>query len=931
MSILSLIFLAVATSAYIGWGLVGLLNRNQAHVPEGLTVSLGYALSQVLFFPAYFLFADAKPATIAVFGLATIFNIIYGCQYLTRYKDNSSSISSCIKRGYLPYLTGAIIIIFAALPYFYSGFGNYWHTANEDIIDGLNGRDAYLQNELIEKNKMPDPDARVRWSLAEQQLIEADLSKKINALAFRERYVHDPGRLQYSSLAFWSVVLNAPSGMDAFLIQALLNLGLFALGVFLVAERIFLLPRRAALAAALISVGSNFYFSTYLNGHEGSLMYNAVAPFLLYCFLQLIEKKRKPGIWLVIPSVFILFILGAYPYPLPYLAMPLLAYAVVGWLSVRSADKAGIYENTIRIIRRPQFIALALVVLIIGYGIAWVALEPMRFRAVSQYRSWGTMLNHVGILQFWGLWPSGLANIGTPLGWMDRRFILKVASLLFALILSGAAGYGFLRLFKHKVAFLVVWLPAWIAFFVLMRFIAYDSYYIYKFIYIYAWLIIIPTVAGIFSLINKRHSMLRLSGVTIMIVWLVANIVNNATAFIGISQKLYNYDYASYEKVGRIPEDMLAGTYIDIPFYDHGDVIRQVFASVSKVPQRSKAQAKYLLSMNGMTDILPETKTTPVWHNGNFALKPVPASDILEIATYWGPETEKNLVLASDILEIATHWKTETENTVASKKNRPFRWISDARNGYVVIDIHKRSQQAKYLYVCAESGPSVDYKIVDVRVTDADRRIVGTIGVGSYACHWLNIENYRAPFTLNHETRGKMISAVEQRKLIYRVLHVGVAQHPDDITALPQNAQNKDITFNLTVVPKGKIANPIILGCGWYPFEKYGGNDFRWVNRQAEMMIMNITRQGVLELEVEPGPSAVKPAITIMIQDDENRVLGQCVVKGRQRCSIPISSQKPGSLKLFLTSDGEGRSISSDPRILNFRVFNVAWKEGKTQ
>ena len=904
MKIVACLSVAVLLSAYLGWGVLGLLRRSGRFTLPGLTLPFGYAFGQTLFFAAYFMLQDAQAATLAVFAAATVPNLLHGYACL---RDRLAGVRAAApdKPGYSAVLTGILVMVFAAIPYLGSGFGNYWHSANEDIFDALNGRDAYLRGDLFSPRESPDSDMKIRGTLMQQQLVEAGLSPERSAAFFRDRYARDLGRLQYSSLAFWSVVLRAPTGMDAFLIQALLNLALFALGVFVFAGLVFGLSKPVAGAAALMAAGGNFYLSTYINGHEGSLMYNAAAPFLLYCGLALIARKQAPGPWLVVPGTLLLFIIGAYPYTLPFLAVPVFAYALVVWLAGRQAAGATLFSGVWQIITRPRFILLAGMLLLAGSAVAWLVLEPTRLRAMTQFRTWGTINNYVGILQFWGLWPSNLANISTPLVWLNQHAAVKIASLGCALLLTGATVAGCARLLKNHQAFLLVWLPGWVAIFALMRFAVYDSYYVYKFVYINAWLIIIPTIIGLLEWSHSPRRGVRAAGWALLAVWAGANVLNSTDAFRGISQRPYNAHYASYQLLATIPKALLSRTYIDVPATDHYGVVRQALAPIVQDTQQNKGKSSYLLSRQGIADILPVVQTPTVWSSPEFILKESPRTNLLEVASYWDPEIEP-----------------------ASPAGGPrgFRWVSDARNGYLVVDIHQRDQDAKLLYLCAESGPSVDFQPVHLQVMDADQQPVGTMEIGPYGCHAVNLEHHRAPFTISHRAEGRQISAVEPRKLVYRVFRVGVAPDEEGIRALENTGLVHDIIpLVLTAAGRGATGQ-LTMGRGWYPLETFAGATFRWVGGPAELVLQGGDTDGIarMALELEPGPSHGGSTFELEATDPAGRVVavGDSIT-GRNRIILPLSYHRRQIAIYTLRTKSQNLPVPGETRILNYRVFKI--------
>lgn len=117
--------------------------------------------------------------------------------------------------------------------------------------------------------------------------------------------------------------------------------------------------------------------------------------------------------------------------------------------------------------------------------------------------------------------------------------------------------------------------------------------------------------------------------------------------------------------------------------------------------------------------------------------------------------------------------------------------------------------------------------------------------------------------------------------------------------------------------------NDLALGKGWYLFETFNGQSFRWVNNDAEIIVKN-PRSNVknVALELEAGPSLGTKNFALQVRE-ASRVVQTIRISGHQRvvATVPV---RQGSFTTFaLHVNGGGKHIT-DPRILNFRVFSVA-------
>ncbi len=314
------------------------------------------------------------------------------------------------------------------------------------------------------------------------------------------------------------------------------------------------------------------------------------------------------------------------------------------------------------------------------------------------------------------------------------------------------------------------------------------------------------------------------------------------------------------------------------------------------ISELDKAKAKFILTEQGLSDILQESLGAPAWHSGLFSLTAMPGNDITELASYWGVEGT----------------------------NIPFRWVSDGRNGTLLLGLYKRTNQSNYLFMCAESGPSVGYRPVSVNIFDARNQLAGTMIFSSYACHTINVSRFQPPFSLKHNEDGVIASYIDQRKLIYRVMHIGFSPTAEvDQSYLTLN-NGKDIVDSRYTATNAKPK--IMLGAGWYSYETYQNESFRWANNNPEIIVSNSSVPGWLAINVAPGPSAGKDILNLELLDSKNKNVGSCIVNSRKICTFPISHMESGKSKYRLHSDATGVPIPTDPRKLNFRVFGIEWQ-----
>jgi hypothetical protein len=124
------------------------------------------------------------------------------------------------------------------------------------------------------------------------------------------------------------------------------------------------------------------------------------------------------------------------------------------------------------------------------------------------------------------------------------------------------------------------------------------------------------------------------------------------------------------------------------------------------------------------------------------------------------------------------------------------------------------------------------------------------------------------------------------------------------------------------------VSGGIFLGGGWYPLET-GRENFRWVNNDAEMIVIAPNDAPIISLEVAPGPGVSYQPFELQVLDQRGHVVATAEVKRREelvRIALPLEA---GEMKWFrLHVEGGGQQAApNDPRTLNFRVFFLGWSD----
>lgn len=134
-----------------------------------------------------------------------------------------------------------------------------------------------------------------------------------------------------------------------------------------------------------------------------------------------------------------------------------------------------------------------------------------------------------------------------------------------------------------------------------------------------------------------------------------------------------------------------------------------------------------------------------------------------------------------------------------------------------------------------------------------------------------------------------------------------------------------DIVFPQLSSATALSASNLRLGNNWYPYEAFNAETFRWVNNDAEVMVTpsdNSIYQ--LILEVEPGPGLAVQPFTLFLQNEAGHPVVQTEVRGREIVRLTLPKLTPDQSHLFrLHIEGGGLPTPNDPRLLNFRVFQM--------
>ena len=124
------------------------------------------------------------------------------------------------------------------------------------------------------------------------------------------------------------------------------------------------------------------------------------------------------------------------------------------------------------------------------------------------------------------------------------------------------------------------------------------------------------------------------------------------------------------------------------------------------------------------------------------------------------------------------------------------------------------------------------------------------------------------------------------------------------------------------IVPE---THDIALGGGWYPPEQHRGLAFRWVENDAVVHLAALKPlHHALRVVVEPGPGRGLKPFELSARRPDGDEIGKVLVSSKQLIKFPLPPESPCVFTIVLHADGGGKASPNDPRLLNFRVFELS-------
>ncbi|MHB8905135.1 MAG: hypothetical protein ACYC6D_03305, partial [Melioribacteraceae bacterium] len=250
-------------------------------------------------------------------------------------------------------------------------------------------------------------------------------------------------------------------------------------------------------------------------------------------------------------------------------------------------------------------------------------------------------------------------------------------------------------------------------------------------------------------------------------------------------------------------------------------------------------------------------------------------------------------------------------------EKQPMRWIGDKPNEVVIIN-DKVDKRFNLCEVDLEPGPSCDGKPLELNA-----------------------------YIDNQFVKKFMIEKREKIKIPLEIINLGKEKKKKpDQTIIKLESENENIkitsdprilkyrVFHINLMEKGKkdvinigLEKSIELKSGWYPFEKFNNETFRWIgNAPAELLVNTKKSLKNILIEAEPGPGCAGKPLPIDIYI-ENELVKRDTIKQRQKIHLEtelLNKINKDWANLKIVTHSENLKIKSDSRILNLRVFDIS-------
>jgi hypothetical protein len=925
---------------FAGYGVTKLLEvKGGAPLSPWLIPVVGFCLTLVVYSEAMRFLGSSQLSAIAAIGTVFYFNFRYARKV---WKERHSlsvirvreRIHSLLSRDEIRAVSilALIVVVVCGWTFFTSGWGSYWGTGSGDIFDALRGRDLLISN----------PDG-----------------------FFSERmgyYDSDPlNWYQYSGVAFWTTLLNSPDKMNVFYLELLLMLSLLPGGIYLFSRESLGMSRNASVAASAACSLSAFYLATYFAGHVGSMICGTVLVYLMYLIVRIVrqnELTRDVLGYLILLGWVVLF---TYPYPAPFLFLPL-AVSLLAWKAKSLKGVSAIIRQVRGFFKKPPRLSTLILViggcLIVGMlayvaGIAlWSYGEVFRTRASELVRAWHISEFKEIWLVYFGLVPSSLPfGLGGFIHKYSSFMITSAFTTVDLYVVTLAFGLWFMRKQDNfaRLFFLlntVVWLFSYF----FMRYFIADPYYLYKFLYTTQFLWLILFAWSVEQLWQRRGDWLdrikRPLAVLMSATYLVTNLAMLGVIAWDIAGRQYNHDVimnsAEIDALRRYSTYGLFFQYSKGNFTnDQGNILNYALEREGIPLAKADSSFVYALKLKNQNDViigdgLEGRPPTTVWQGRYVRVDSVRSQDLL-------------FAVDNRFRNIADSWYA-AEHHREVLANTPFRWASYKLDLYLV----RPSQQRKFLNFFVDPGPGLKYQplLLYVYLSDNSYDTLVTPGfrplrvlsrkkealLDSIVVKGMSVVSIPLPklsesvyvIRLMNKAKGRNLLPWEERYLNYQIADISLTDKQFVVPALGLLNPEGDIihpalTQLASTYDRGKKDSEqgIMLWANWGPLESQGGRKFRWVNNDAQFVILNPPDgRKMLELEAERGPALATGNANLEVLLGDSLIM-KLPMQGYEDLKVDLPGELSRGTLITLRVDRPGKPLSDDSRILSFRVYRA--------
>jgi len=302
--------------------------------------------------------------------------------------------------------------------------------------------------------------------------------------------------------------------------------------------------------------------------------------------------------------------------------------------------------------------------------------------------------------------------------------------------------------------------------------------------------------------------------------------------------------------------------------------------------------------------------------------------------------------------------------TISDQNNEilpiPYRILTGVKSEDYTLKIRNITNSAKYIRLFIEPGPGNDFKNFTLKVSNGKNISNNYYITNPQTLLNIPLKDYGiiegGLFELKLESVdliGHSLLPIEERYLNYVIVGAELTDNVDTYSDYALKVINHEPLSIVSILLERIFgirgqkredidiinranSNNLIFGMGWYPIESFDNKTYRWVgNNTAEIVLKNIDKKyNTVQLDLEPGPSCGNKPLSLKVYN-KDQLIKEEVVNGRKNFEIPlpegIRKDNKDQIILKVVAETENVKIFSDPRVLNFRVFNISLKEAVPQ